>query len=515
MPPLRALIIEDSQTDCELLVRALRQEGLDLTYKQVDSADALISSLEEETWDIVISDHSMPGFSGTAALKIIRDRKLDTPFIFVSGTIGEETAVEAMRQGANDFVMKDHLARLVPAIDRELREAENGREHRRSEQRVRQLEKFEAIGKLAGGIAHDFNNAIGAVLGWAELGLDEALPGSRSARYFQNIRKQSLRAADLTRQLLAYARRQILEPRNLDLNRHVAETVGLLQRIIGEQIEIRMSLDVRPQVIRADPVQIEQVLMNLCLNARDAMPRGGLLRIETCTVDLDDEYCKLHAYARPGKYVRLSVSDTGVGMADNVIEHIFEPFFTTKEPGKGTGLGLATALGVVKQHGGTIEVFSEFGRGTFFHVYLPAVAAPADPLLQPDDSPVLGGRESILIAEDNEGIRETVQETLESLGYNVFAAHDGEEAVSIFRAAPEAISIVLLDVVMPRKGGAETYAAIAGIKPGVPVIFLSGHSEEALALAAAHPNAFVLLQKPCNPKTVARKVRALLDSANS
>ncbi|HUK32226.1 MAG TPA: response regulator [Candidatus Acidoferrum sp.] len=514
MPPLRALIIEDSEADCDLVVRALRQGGFDLAYKQVDSADALKSSLAEESWDIVISDHSMPGFSGTVALKIVRDRQSDTPFIFVSGTIGEHTAVDAMRQGAHDYVMKGNLARLVPAIERELREAQHRREHRRSEQRLRQLEKFEALGNLAGGIAHDFNNAIGAILGWAELGLDDAPPGSRIAKSLQSIIQQSRRAAGLTRQLLAYARRQVLEPRVIDLNLLVGETVSLLQRIIGEQIEVKMVLSPESQVIRADPVQIEQVLMNLCLNARDAMPSGGQIIIEMTTVDLDEEYCNHHRFSRPGKYVRLSVADTGVGMDEATIEHIFEPFFTTKEVGKGTGLGLATALGVTRQHDGSIEVHSEVGKGTVFHVFLPAVSSIPEPIVpEPDDSPVRGGTETILVAEDNESIRQMVQETLAPLGYDIILAQDGEDAIAAFWHARQKISLVLMDVIMSRLGGAEAYAGIAKIRPGMPVIFLSAYSQNGSLLTSSLPDDAVLLQKPFSPKVMAREVRAVLDGA--
>jgi two-component system cell cycle sensor histidine kinase/response regulator CckA len=512
MPQLRALIVEDSQADCDLLVRALQQGGYDLSHKRVDSAESLKLSLAEESWDIVISDHAMPGFSGTVALKIVRDRHLDTPFIFVSGTIGEDTAVDAMREGAQDYVMKGNLARLLPAIARELRDAENRRTQKRTEQRVRQLEKFEAIGNLAGGIAHDFNNAIGAVLGWAEIGLDEAAPGSRAAKCFQNIFQQSKRAADLTRQLLAYARRQVLEPRIIDLNQHVSETVSLLQRIIGEQIEIKMVLAPEPQVIRADPVQIEQVFMNLCLNARDAMPTGGQLLVETLSVELDSDYCARHDYAHAGRYVRLSVSDTGIGMDEAVIEHIFEPFFTTKENGKGTGLGLATALGIAKQHEGTIEVYSQVGKGSIFHLFLPAIAKAPDPIIQSDESAVRGGTETILVAEDNEGIRSMIHESLTTLGYTVILAKDGDEAVAKFGAARGGISLILMDVIMGRTSGADAYAAISTIKPSMPVIFMSGYSKEGATLASSLPNSTELLQKPFSPKTMARRVRALLDA---
>src|SRR3984957_13548828 len=429
---LHALIVEDSEDDCALLVRTLAQGGYDVRHKRVDSAEALLASLDEANWDIVLSDYSMPGFSGTAALALIREKGLEVPFVFVSGTIGEEIAVNAMRVGAQDYIMKSNLRRLLPAIQRELRESQIRREHKTIEQRIRQLEKFEAAGRLAGGIAHDFNNVIGAIMGWAELGEGEVPAGSRAAKFFQQIRNHSERAAGLTRQLLAYARRQILEPRNIDLNQVVRDTSGLLEKLIGEHIEVKMDLAADLKAVRADRSQLEQVFMNLCVNARDAMPEGGRLRIQTSNTDLDEEYCRRHVYGRPGSYVKLTVSDTGTGMDQTTIERIFEPFFTTKEVGKGTGLGLATALGVVNQHGGSIEVNSALGKGTSFHVYLPVSENPAELDAQQIDTLVAGGTETILVADDHDGVRDTTREILEKLGYRVILARDGEEAVKQF-----------------------------------------------------------------------------------
>ncbi|MGH9727873.1 MAG: response regulator [Candidatus Acidiferrales bacterium] len=512
MPPLlRVLMVEDSEDDAAMLVRAIRQGGYDVEHRRVDTAAALAKSLDTETWNLVISDHSMPGFSGTAALAILRKKGLDIPFIFVSGTIGEDVAVDAMKVGAQDYIMKGNLTRLLPAIERELREAENRRKHKQVEQRLRQLEKFEALGKLAGGIAHDFNNAIGAIMGWAELGREEGDARKNSEKYFQKIFDQSIRAAGLARQLLAYARRQVLERRNLNLNEAVNETMALLQKVIGEQIEIKMSLASDLRVTRADPVQMEQVLMNLCLNARDAMPKGGQLFIETRNVELDENYCERHNYVRPGPFVLLSVVDSGVGMDERTMEHIFEPFFTTKEEGKGTGLGLATALGIVKQHEGSLEVYSEIGKGTVFHVFLPASDGASQLGPPVDETPVRGGSETILVADDHEGVREMVRGVLNALGYRVLLACDGDEALGNFEANRDAISLVLLDVVMPKLGGAEVYDKICEFRPGTPVIFTSGYPEEGAMLAKMAAAGAVMLQKPYQPKILARKIRQVLD----
>ncbi|MGB6875760.1 MAG: response regulator [Candidatus Acidiferrales bacterium] len=509
--PLKLLLIEDSEADAEMLARAIRKGGYEISYKRVDTGEALQASLLE-SWDLVISDHSMPGFSGIAALKMVREKQADVPFVFVSGTIGEDTAVDAMRVGAQDYIMKGNLTRLVPAIERELREAKNRAEHKQTELRMHQLEKFEAIGKLAGGVAHDFNNVIGAIMGWAELGSDEVSEGSKAAKYFQQIRVQSERAAGLTRQLLAYARRQTLEPRIMNLNQMIGEMTSLLRKVIGEQIEIKMVLAPDLQPTRADPAQLEQVIMNLCFNARDAMPGGGQLLMETRNVDLDRTYTQRHEYARPGKYVVLSVSDTGMGMDAATMKRLFEPFFTTKEIGKGTGLGLATVYGIVKQHEGLIDVYSEPQKGSVFHVYLPASGGTVQRSAGgAEEAFVRGGTETILVAEDHLGNREMADEMLQKLGYQVILAKDGEEAVEKFRKSYRDIAMVVLDVVMPRLGGPDAYEKIRCIKPGVPVIFSSGYSEESARLASLTSHGVVLLQKPYGPKTLARKIREVLD----
>lgn len=511
--PLRALIVEDSQNDCDLLLGVLSRGGYEVTHRRVYSAATLLAVLEEGQWDIVISDYSMPGFKGTDALAMVRDKGLDVPFVFLSGTIGEEIAVNAMRAGAQDYVIKGNAARLLPAIQRELREAEVRLERKQMEQRLRQLEKFEALGKLAGGVAHDFNNVIGAIMGWAELGADRVSSESPEAKLFRNIQAQATKAADLTRQLLAYARRQVLEPKNTSLNDLVKESTALLQSTIGEQIEVKVVLAPDLRTTKADPSQIEQVLMNLCFNARDAMPKGGQLLIETRNVELDEHYCKRHPDAQPGPQVQLSVSDTGVGMDHLTMGRIFEPFFTTKEVGKGTGLGLATVLGIVKQHGGSLDLYSEPGKGTAFHVYLPTTEGPVEPLRHVDDAPIRGGTEAILIAEDHEGMREMAREILEGLGYRLYIARDGEEAVKQFVTYKNAISLVLLDVIMPKLGGTDTYEQISKAKPGVPVIFTSGYSDHGPLLASLTRKGASILQKPYSSKILARRVRELLDDA--
>jgi two-component system cell cycle sensor histidine kinase/response regulator CckA len=376
------------------------------------------------------------------------------------------------------------------------------------EKQLRQGQKFGAIGQLAGGIAHDFNNIIGAILGWAEMGLEETGAESRLHRHFEKIRHQAVRAVALTRQLLAFARRQILEPRNMDMNQNVTETLSLLEKVIGSNIEIKTNLT----LVRADPTQVDQVIMNLCINARDAMPGGGCLTIETGDAVFDEKYCALHSFARPGHYTMLAVTDTGTGMDAATLDRIFEPFFTTKETGKGTGLGLATVYGIVSQHDGFLQVYSEVNIGTTFRIYLPVTpTAEITPVNDEDSRPVRGGAETILIAEDHERLHELARETLANLGYDVLLASDGEEAVRVFQANRDRIDLLLLDAVLPKINGSEAYARISAEKQDVPVIFATGYSPEMELLHSAQELGLTVLQKPYVPREMARRVRERLD----
>ena len=509
--PLRVLFIEDSEDDAALQRRLLEKAGYEVAFERVETPESLIAALDRK-WDVIISDHTMPHFRGTDALRLIRELGCDSPFIFVSGTIGEDAAVAALKVGAQDYLMKTNLGRLVPAVERELREAEGRRQHKILEQQVHQLRRFEAIGRLAGGVAHDFNNMIGAIMGWAEIGLDQVPAGSKTRETLQKIRSQADRAAALTRQLLAFARRQILQPRNIDLNQLAVEELGLLRNVIGERIEIRTALAGDLWGAWADSGQIEQVLMNLCLNAKDAMPDGGRLLIETRNVEIGEDYHRIHAYAVPGRYVLMRVADTGEGMDAATLEHIFEPFFTTKEQGKGTGLGLATVYGIVKQHKGFITVDSSPGQGTSFQVYLPAGERPTNSQSAAGlSTSSLVGKEKILLAEDNDALRDAAKEILEGLGYQVISAPDGETAVRVFEQAHDSIDVVLLDIVMPGLNGPDAYARMAAIRPGIPVIFTTGYATEKTLLTAASLDHSSILTKPYGSSHLAQKLRALLD----
>ncbi len=391
--------------------------------------------------------------------------------------------------------------------------AEDVTERRALEKQLRQAQKFEAIGQLAGGVAHDFNNVVGAMMGWADLGLLEAPAESRLRSCFEKIRDQARRAAGLTRQLLAFARRQVLQPRSINLNQTAADVVSLLEKVLGAHIEVKTVLAPDLEAVRADPTHIEQVLMNLCVNARDAMPRGGRLVIETRNVSFTQEDCQRRGFGKPGSYVLLAVSDTGVGMDAATLERIFEPFFTTKEVGKGTGLGLSVVYGIVKQHDGFINVYSEPGRGSTFSIYLPASAQIAGEAEQTKIEPVQGGSETILLAEDHEGVRDMSREMLARLGYQVLLAADGEEAVQMVEAHRDRIDLVLLDVVLPKLSGPEAYARICAMKPDVAVILTTGYTAEAPQLNDVAGKGVAILQKPYCPDDLARKVRETLDHA--
>jgi len=385
--------------------------------------------------------------------------------------------------------------------------------HRKQlEAQLRQAQKMESIGTLAGGVAHDFNNVLTGVIGFTDLMMSRLSTTDPFYNPLQQVRKLGDRAATLTRQLLAFARRQVLDFRNLNLNNAVTESLKFLGRVIGEHIELKLDLDPDIYTIHADVAQIEQVLTNLCINARDAMPRGGRLIIETKNVTLDESYVENHPDARTGDYVMLAVIDNGVGMDQTTMERIFEPFFTTKEFGKGTGLGLAMVYGIVKQHGGLIYVYSELGLGTSFKIYLPAVEQPAEPISTTKQEAPIGGTETILLAEDEKAVRELVVAVLTGLGYHVMTANDGEEALQLFEQRESEINLILSDTVMPKLGGKELYEAVQRRNPTLKFVFMSGYNLDTVGEGGLPVEDVDFLQKPFSPVVLGRKIREVLDS---
>jgi signal transduction histidine kinase/ActR/RegA family two-component response regulator len=383
-------------------------------------------------------------------------------------------------------------------------------ERKKMEEQLRTSQRMEAIGRLAGGVAHDFNNLLAVILGCADVMLDELAPDHPATKRVQMIRKASASAADLTRQLLAFSRQQMLHPQVLDLKQIVKGAQVLLTRLIGDNIELRVSLEPSLWNVKADPGQIEQVLLNLAVNARDAMPQGGRLTIQARNVELDASYVEEHHQMIAGPYVMLVVEDTGSGMDRETQARIFDPFFTTKELGKGTGLGLATVYGIVKQSGGYIWVYSEPGHGTVFKVYLPRVENAAQPVKNDELEGTFGGSETILLAEDSASLREMAREYLESVGYTVLEAATGKDALDQAKSFAGTIQLLLTDVVMPGMSGPELAHQIGRLRPGIKIIFTSGYTDDAIIRQGVLDPAIAFIQKPYRPKALARKVREVL-----
>jgi two-component system, cell cycle sensor histidine kinase and response regulator CckA len=766
--PLRVLMVEDSATDAKLVVQALRAPGSTVETERVEDADALRAALEHKAWDVVISDWSMPGFSGLAALEIVKSSGLDLPFIIVSGTMGEEAAVDAMRAGAHDYVLKDKLVRLRPAVERELRDRDD-REARRAaeknaraqetrfraliensadaitmstrdgtllyvspslarmlgasvvgliggpvlelvhpddrdevaramrhirepgvstttvqyrashqdgstvwlevaatnlldepavgavvgnlrnitaqkralddlrlsearfkrladsgivgiviadvhgaihetndaylglmgytrdellagnvrwadmtppelkhltdravellertgvappwesellrkdgsrvpvlvtvamlesphcialvtdlserkkgeaslqrlEEQLRQAQKMEAIGSLAGGVAHDFNNVLSVILSYSQMILDDLEANDPLRSDVDEIRMAGERAAELTRQLLMFSRRQVIEPRVLDLNAVLVGLDKMLHRLLGEDIDLVSLPGSELGRVRADPGSVEQVVMNLVVNARDAMPTGGQLTLETSNVDLDEVFASSNHDVKPGAYVMLAVSDTGTGMDKATQARIFEPFFTTKEKGKGTGLGLSTVFGIVQQSGGHVWVYSEVGRGTSFKVYLPRVDEAAEEI-QRSAAPVkLRGTETILLVEDEDQVRAVARGILRKHGYRVIEASNAGEAMLLCEKEQGTIHLLLTDVVMPQMSGPELAKRLGALRQDMKVLYMSGYTDDAAFRHGVLHSGIAYLQKPLTVETLTRKVREVLDS---
>jgi signal transduction histidine kinase/DNA-binding response OmpR family regulator len=649
MPPIRLLILEDRPSDALLVIHELRRAGYQADWRRVETEQDYLAALDPDL-DLVLSDYALPQFDALRALRLTRERGLDIPFIIVSGAIGEEIAVMAMQQGADDYLLKDRLARLGQAVGRAIEQHELRRANRRAEAALResaalhqavlrslsaqiavldeqgtiitvndawaqfarepgtrllpptdvgasylaacqaaaaqsdeaatalagleailsgeqtqftmeyaapapgerrwfqmhalalvgrrgavvshediterkQLEaqyiaaqKMESVGRLAGGVAHDFNNLLTAIGSYAELAR-QSLDGDHPAYAdMQEITNNVRRAAHLTRQLLAFARRQIVAPEVFNLNDLVANIDSLLRRLIGEDIQLVIVPGPDLGSIRADPGQIEQVLVNLIVNARDAMPRGGTIMIETANVYLDQQYTRQHGGIASGEHVLLSVSDTGLGMTEQVRQHVFEPFFTTKEVGRGTGLGLATCYGIVKQCGGNIWIYSEPGLGTTIKLYLPRAAGASGGLPRRQSPPELlqlaVGDETILLVEDDPAVRTVAARALLAHGYTVIEATNGEEALQIGQArADQPIDLLLTDVVMPRRDGKALAEALRGQSPELRVLFMSGYTDNIVLEHGLLMAGFELLQKPFSPQELLLRVRQMLDAS--
>ena len=387
-------------------------------------------------------------------------------------------------------------------------------ERKSLEEQLRQAQKMETIGHFAVGIVHDFSNFLTAINIYTQLVIDSLHPDIPAQELLQEIRAATERSASLTRLLLAFSRKQMLAPRILCLNDVVGDTERMLRRVIREDVQLVTDLDPRLASIKADPEQLERVLLNLVMNARDAMPRGGQLTIETNNVVLDEVNCKEHVDIPPGRYVMLTVTDTGVGMSPEIQPHIFEPLFTTKEPGTGSGLGLAIVDGIVKQSEGHIGVVSEPGQGACFKIYLPCVEEVAR-LRQASQEPApsVRGTETILLVEDDEAVRKATCDLLHGFGYNVLEARDGEDALLVSSQHPEPISLLVTDVVMPRLGGPALAEQLLALRPGLKTLYISGYTDRTVMRSDVAHEPVAFLHKPFSPASLGAKIREVLHSS--
>ncbi len=501
--PLHILHLEDDANDAALIQSTLETGGINCVTNRVQNRADFVAALERGGIDLVLSDYSLPTFDGLSAAQIVREKWPAIPLILVSGTLGEELAIDALKSGATDYVLKERLTRLVPAVHRAMQEVEERAGRQRLEAQLIEAQKMEVIGQLAGGVAHDFNNILAVIMGNSDMLAMELGPDSNLQHYPEDIRHASERAAGLTRQLLVFSRKQTVLPVVLDLNNVVKGMDKMLRRLVDENMVMTIVPGTHIGRIKADSGYVGQILMNLVVNARDAMPNGGQLTVATDNAILDDK-----------NYVMLSVTDTGIGMSDEVKAHMFEAFFTTKPKGKGTGLGLATCHTIVQQSGGHIAVDSEVGKGTTFKIYFPqveqALAAAAKPL---PAGPLPRGTETLLVVEDEPAVRHLAQHVLQTLGYNVLRAANGQDGLHAARdhkGAP--ISLVITDVIMPLMGGKVMAEWLKATYPDLKILFTSGYTDDAIVSHGVLEAGVEFLPKPYTPSILARKVRTMLDT---
>ena len=633
MQEMRVLMLEDDPNDLELIQRELGRLRPAPTILHVTTETAFVAALTDFAPHVILCDHNIPVFNGRMALEKTRQLRPDTPFILVTGSLNEETAVSYLKAGATDYILKDRLVRLGPAVlealeraqerealhrherllhqiidanpslifvknwdgrfvlvnqataeaygttvegllgktdadfnanaeevahflrdDRELMSSGQPKfiaeepvtnphtkqtrwfqtikiplrmpgeetptllgvateitERKQLEEQLLQSQKMEAVGQLAGGVAHDFNNILTAIVGYTDLLTAEFAANSRQLEDLEEIRKAAGRAAALTRQLLSFSRKQVLEPRIVDVNGVVMNLDKMLRSLLSENIALKIQLADDLDAARVDPNQLEQVIMNLAINARDAMPNGGTLTIETANATLDENYAAKHVSVIPGDYVMLAVTDTGCGMSEATQARIFEPFFTTKPAGRGTGLGLSTVYGIAKQSGGNIWLYSEPAKGTTFKIYVPALDALPEDIGK--TAPVEAARQgsgTVLLVEDDEQLRRLTHRALATQGYVVLEADGGRSALDIAGRHQGPIDLLLTDLVMPDTNGRKLADTLRAARPGLRVLFMSGYPDSAIVNHGMLEAGVAYLAKPFTTEAVTRKVSEVL-----
>jgi len=513
---IRILIIDDDPQARALIEMALADARFEPRLDIAGNVRSGLDRIRQDQHDIYLIDQQLPDGTGIELITEARSRGAYKPFILLTGHGSGALDEEASRAGASDYVEK-HL--VTAQLERSIRYVLRSWQamqllHDRDEQ-LRHAQKMEAIGRLAGGVAHDFNNLLTAIIGYTDLVGEHLDESSTIRRDVDEIRKAADRGAALTRQLLAFSRKQFLTPSVLDLNETVSGLLQMLPRAIGEHIRTTVRLAPDLARVRADASRMEQVLVNLALNARDAMPDGGELTIETSNVTLTEPRLRGEGLGlKPGFYVMLAISDTGMGMDPATRERAFEPFFTTKPQGKGTGLGLATVYGIVDQSGGGISLDSGLGAGTLIRIYLPATTATEAPRPQPvvqirKDA----GNETVLLVEDNESVRDLAAKALRRRGYTVYEARDAEAALQWMRTSKVKPHLLLTDVVMPGLSGPNLAARLLQLNPQLRVLYMSGYTDDASAVQGSFWAGVPLLQKPFSPAALAERVRVALDSS--
>ena len=503
------LLVEDDAIEVEMIRLRLENDQIPCSLHVVHTRAEFSAAMEIGGIDIVLADYSIPGFDGMEALAIARERWKELPFIMISGIVGEESAVDALKSGATDYIMKDRMSRLGPSVKRAIDEIEARRESRNLREQATRAQKMEIFGHLAGGLAHDFNNILTVIMANSGLILQKLQPGSPIQQYAEQIEHSAGRASALVRQLLIFSRHEPLQPVVLDLNNIVEGTLKLLHRLLPETIELKVAASPHAAHIQADRGCVEQVLMNLVINARDALPTGGKITLATGRVSMEGEN------AVPGgeHYISLTVSDTGFGMTEAIKARLFEPFFTTKPEGVGTGLGLVTCQRIISEIGGCILAESEQGKGTTFTILIPEVDMPLSAQIHmPADEAVPSGSETLLIVEDDPAVRHLAVSLLQARGFEVLSAGTGKEALDILLAERDSpIRLVITDVIMPQMSGQDLARAVASTAQGVKVLFTSGYSDDTIAPHGVLRPGVRFLRKPYTQADLVGKVREILD----